>query len=226
MSAGSSHRSSSSAPSSWNVTRCQPSTTPSRSSTCTSWAATSSSPSWSIGLTVSRNAALYGQCALDRWASSRSAATSCGLARRMSELLDGFVAANALRERLEHAGLHGREVVHQLMELAMPDHHQPGGAYGPRRCGAWLAVDQRDLAEEVALPEGRDDAAVDVHLDGSIEDDEELLSGLALPGQHAAVDDVDFVREGSELLQILPAETGEERHPLELLELLVGGHCR
>src|SRR5439155_20920904 len=140
--------------SAWNVRRGQPGTTPWRASTCTSWAASSSSPSWSIGLTVSRKEALYGQCALDRWASSRSAAASCGLARRMSGLLDGFVAPNALCERFQHAGLHRREVIHQLMELAMPGGHQPGRAHGARRGGSRLAVDLGDLAVEVVLDEG------------------------------------------------------------------------
>ena len=133
-------------------------------------------------------------------------------------------ATNALSERLEHARLDGREIIHQLVELAMPDHHQPRRAHRPRGGGARLAVNQRDLAQEVALAKRGDDRSVDVYLDRTVEHHEELFPGLSLARQQPAVDDIDLVRERSQLLEVAPAETGEEGHALELLELLVGGH--
>src|ERR1700745_2558045 len=113
----------------------------------------------------------------------------------MCPLVDGFVAAKALGERFEDAGLYGWKVVHQLVELTMADHEQPRWAHGARGRGARLPVDQRDLSQEVTLAERRDDRSVDVDLHGTVEHDKELRAGLALAGQHPAVRDIHLICE-------------------------------
>src|SRR4029079_3191564 len=91
---------------------------------------------------------------------------------------------------------------------------------GRRRRGARAAVEQRDLAEEVAGAEGVDHLASALDPYGTVDDDEEVALVPPLVGQHVAGLDVDLVDDAAQLLELVTRHPGEQRHALQELDLL------
>ena len=65
------------------------------------------------------------------------------------------------------------------------------------------------------------DSPVLGHVGVALEQDEELAAGLALPGQLLAFLEVDLVGELRDLLELAARAVGEQRRPLDQVDLLV-----
>ncbi len=128
---------------------------------------------------------------------------------------------HTLRERAEHLALHlGHPLDHAPERLAGEDEEPKRRRRGHRR-RARDVLDQRDLAEEVAVLERRDVAPVLRHLGLALDDHEELLSGLALAAEHPAGIDLEVLRHLGELLELVPREVREERGTPETRDLRI-----
>ena len=88
----------------------------------------------------------------------------------------------------------------------MADDQQPRDALGTHRGGARHALEQRDLAEEVAGPERRDRRVTVEDHQPAIEDDEELVAGLALLGEELVEADLDLVGQLAQALELTAAQ--------------------
>ena len=79
------------------------------------------------------------------------------------------------------------KVVDHRVELAVVEYEEVAVTVGDRGRGTRTAIDQGDLAEEVARPETSDSLIVALDDDMARGDDEELMTGLALTHQHVTV---------------------------------------
>src|SRR5688500_13869431 len=132
----------------------------------------------------------------------------------------------ALGNGIQHGRPNRRELVHQRVELAVTDHEQPRDALGPNRRGPGAAVEQRDLAEEVAGAHRGDRAVAVEHHQPAVENEEELVADLTLLGEDAVEAHLDLIRQLAKPLELTAAHVSEERDGPEVLELLVARHCR
>src|SRR5688572_4312627 len=111
------------------------------------------------------------------------------------------------------------------MELTMTHHQHAGEAIGSHRRRPRPAVQQGDLAEEVAGMELGNRVAAVEHGEMAVKDDEELVANLALLGQDLVETDHDLVAELPEPLELAGGHAGEQRHLAQMVELLVVCHC-
>jgi len=116
------------------------------------------------------------------------------------------------------------ELLHERDELAVADDEQVRQTLGADGRGPHVAVEERDLAEEVAAVELRNLPAVLVDRDVAVEDDEEFVPDVALCGEDLVEPDLDLIRELADPLELSAVELREERDAAQMVELLVGGH--
>src|SRR5918999_3286537 len=89
-----------------------------------------------------------------------------------------------------------------------------GDGGGPRNL-----LDKGDLADEVAGAAGADTAALALDLGVALDDHEELVTDLALPGEGGALGDLHVLTHASQLGELLLRQPLEQRGALECLDL-------
>jgi hypothetical protein len=135
-----------------------------------------------------------------------------------------------LRLELAHAVGKGNEdssldcvlLAEQRVKLAMPDDEQAAGCVTGHGRGSWSLVDERDLPNELTWASRGDDLPVAFDAEASLDDDEELLTSLALTHQDFPRGHVDLVGQLPHAFEIPTSECREQRDSSEQLELLVG----
>src|SRR5262245_43977920 len=107
----------------------------------------------------------------------------------------------------------------------LPRGHAAAVEVGARDDGrrARAAVDQGDLAEMLARPEGANDLAADADGGVALLDDEEPDPALSLAGDLVALVEAALGHPLAELLQLLGLDPREERDPLQ--RLIHISHC-
>src|SRR5262249_44795979 len=100
------------------------------------------------------------------------------------------------------------------------DEEPKRGRRGHRRC-PWTIRHERDLAEEVAGAHRVDLASLPPHVGGAFDQDEELAARRPLRREHLALGHVDLVGEERDAPELALRAVGEERCPLEKLDLRV-----
>jgi hypothetical protein len=90
--------------------------------------------------------------------------------------------------------------------------------------GTGSAVQQGDLADDLASSDLVDPLAIAHHFGPALHQDEHLPSQLALGREDAAVGQVDHVGEGRDALQLVLAEPGEERDRAQQVDFFVASH--
>jgi hypothetical protein len=133
----------------------------------------------------------------------------------------GLQRSDALGERLEDADANVLEVIDEGVEFSPTEDEQAGWRSGRRGRGARPAIEEGDLAEELARAEVTQVTpfALDAHC--AVEDQEEFLAVLAFAHQHSTRWYLDLVCQSPDLLEAGTLALRKERHPLEQLDLSV-----
>ncbi len=128
----------------------------------------------------------------------------------------------AARQLLEQRPRDARHLLHLAAELVAAQHEQHGGLHRDDVRGARLAVDQRELAEVVALAERAEDHLAPVlpddgDLHGARAHDVERIARVALPDDQRAARVALLADEGGEAAALVRRQALEERHIAEEL---------
>ena len=90
------------------------------------------------------------------------------------------------------------------------------------RRGSPILGQERDLAQEIAGPEGSECRAVALDPDPAIDDQEELLGQVTHAHQDVPIADIDLVGQLRDQLDRLGRTRGEQRHAAQHLDLGIG----
>src|SRR5918999_966578 len=110
-------------------------------------------------------------------------------------------------------------LLEQVMEVLAREDEDTQRCLGSDGGGAWNLFDKGDLADEVAGAAGADSAALALDLGIALDDHEELVTDLALPGEGGALGDLHVLTYASQLGELLLRQPLEQRGALECLDL-------
>src|SRR5438270_2608517 len=133
----------------------------------------------------------------------------------------GVGLAQALGHRRQELVGQGRHLVDDARELALAEDENLHVVLGHDRRRPWTAVEQRQLAEVLAPAELGDLLLPAFHRRVAVEDQEELVAGLALLHEHLAGRHLHVVGGAGDGLQFFLRARREERHLPQVLEVLV-----
>jgi len=130
---------------------------------------------------------------------------------------------DAAGEVEEHLLRQLRNLPQELPEIDPIDHEHAQVGLGLHGSRAWLAIEQAHLAEKLTGPQPAPLVLRDRHQRGPVDDDEEFVPGLTLPGEDGPLrnlHDLGDVGDGAELAHATRLEDGD---PFEVLDLLLTG---
>src|SRR5918992_2657190 len=110
-------------------------------------------------------------------------------------------------------------LLEQVMEVLARENEDAQRRLGGDGGGPRNLLDKGDLADEVAGAAGADTAALALDLGVALDDHEELVTDLALPGEGGALGDLHVLTHASQLGELLLRQPLEQRGALECLDL-------
>ena len=123
-----------------------------------------------------------------------------------------------MRHAREQLARETRNLVDDAGELALTQHDEVHVGLGNDGRVAGRLLEQCELAERGARTDRRDLAAVAEDPGGSAEDDEELVTGLALGHERLVRADVDLLGPLGDQLEVLAGAGREQRDLLEVID--------
>ena len=128
----------------------------------------------------------------------------------------------ASRELHQHCPGDGRRFGDATPEVVTPQDEELCIVHRDHVRGAWLTVDERQLAEVLTDTEDAEDDlatifADEYDLDASVPHDEQRVAGIVLEDDDAALRIVTLARDFRESLKLVAANAGEQRDGCEKL---------
>src|SRR5437879_540568 len=109
-------------------------------------------------------------------------------------------------------------VLEERFDLRPGEHQDPQHALGHDIGDGRFAEEDRDIAEELALAEGRTLLPVDANFSLALEDHIEAAAGEALPEDALAGREPRFIEDVGDALELWRREIGEQRHSRERVD--------
>src|SRR6266849_1559346 len=130
---------------------------------------------------------------------------------------------DAAGEVHEHLLRQLRDFPQELPEIDPIDHEHAQVGLGLHGGRAWLAIEQAHLAEKLTGPQPAPLVHRDRHQRGPVDDDEEFVAGLTLPGEDGPLRNLHDLRDVGDGAELAHAARLEDGDPLEILDLLLTG---